>query len=86
MRVEQVEQVMCFGWKSLAGPGTAFLKLSDGRTVGLAAEIGKGRLVVLGNAAMITAQRRGNIPVGFNRGGNDNVRFVLNLLHWLTRL
>jgi hypothetical protein len=86
IRVEQVEQVMCFGWQSVAGPGTAFLKLPNGKTLGIAAEIGKGRLVVLGNPAMITAQRRGHSPVGFNRGGNDNVRMILNLLHWLSRL
>ncbi|MBS1828690.1 MAG: hypothetical protein JST93_25515 [Acidobacteria bacterium] len=84
MRVEQVEHAMLFGWQSLTGPGPAFLKHPNGQSLAVAAEIGKGRIVALGNASMITAQRRGTTPVGFNRGGNDNVRLALNLLHWLT--
>ncbi|MFN7932549.1 MAG: hypothetical protein U0R19_04430 [Bryobacteraceae bacterium] len=84
IRVEQVEQAMLFGWQSLTGPGRVFLQLPTGQPLALAAEIGQGRIAILGNASMITAQRRGLTPIGFNRGGNDNVRLALNLLHWLT--
>jgi len=82
----RVERLMCFGWQSLAGAGAAFLRVAEGRALGVALEAGRGRVAVLGNAAMITALRRDGMAVGFNRGGNDNVRLTLNLLHWLSRL
>ncbi|HUF13795.1 MAG TPA: DUF4350 domain-containing protein [Longimicrobiales bacterium] len=49
---------------------------------------GAGRVVVLGDAAMITAQRVGpnRQPVGMNApGAPQNVRFVRNVLRWLCR-
>lgn len=55
---------------------------------GAALEHGAGRVVVLGDAAMITAQRVGasREPVGMNApGAPQNRRFVRNVLHWLSR-
>ena len=61
-----------------------------GKAQGVALEFGQGRVVVLGEAAMITAQaaqasgRR--LLFGMNRPGYDNRQFALNTMHWLARL
>lgn len=95
IRMEQVDQVMSFGGQALRGSpaGTVFLKLpevEENLSQGFALESGRGRAVILGNCAMITAQRASlggrDVLVGMNRGGNDNARLVLNMLHWLSRL
>lgn len=59
-----------------------------GRAQGLAMGIGKGRLVVLGEAGMLSAQRNGpgGSPVGMNFPGYDNRQLALNIMHWLSRL
>jgi S1-C subfamily serine protease len=57
-----------------------------GRAQGLAFTLGRGRVVVLGEAAMLSAQvngRRG-APMGMNVPGTDNRQFALNLMHWLS--
>jgi hypothetical protein len=56
-----------------------------GRCQGLALIHGTGRVVVLGEAAMLTAQiaEESGRPVGMNAPGNDNRAFVLNVLRWL---
>lgn len=47
---------------------------------------GRGRLVVLGEAGMISAQIDDNGErFGMNVAGIDNQAFALNLLHWLSR-
>lgn len=53
---------------------------------GLAITHGRGRVVVLGDAAMITAQLRrfDGRPVGMNVAGYDNRQLALNIMHWLT--
>ncbi len=57
------------------------------RAQGVALEFGKGRLVVLGEAAVLTAQLDGNgHPFGMNVPGNDDRRLALNIMHWLSRL
>ena len=58
-----------------------------GRAQGLALKYGKGRVVVLGEAAMLTAQvaRRG-FPFGMNVPGIDNRQLALNIMHWLSGL
>jgi hypothetical protein len=58
-----------------------------GAAQGVAFEYGRGRVVVLGEAAMITAQidQRGQ-KFGMNQPGIDNRQFTLNALHWLSRL
>ncbi|MCK6104001.1 MULTISPECIES: DUF4350 domain-containing protein [unclassified Brevundimonas] len=59
---------------------------------GLAFAFGAGRVVVLGEAGMLTAQMLrfsdGRAPrlMGLNTSGHDDQQFALNLLHWLSRL
>jgi hypothetical protein len=82
----------------------AFLKLADtavdkiasseksrsaaGRAQGIAFRTGKGRVVVLGDAAMLSAQLTGsdNAPVGMNVPEIDNKQLTLNIMHWLSGL
>ncbi len=52
---------------------------------GAALELGKGRVVLLAEAAMITAQEDGGRRIGMNAPGNDNRRLLLNILNWLGR-
>ena len=60
---------------------------AGGRSQGLAFTLGRGRVVVLGEAAMLTAQVAGpqRMPMGMNVAGTDDRQFALNVLHWLTR-
>ncbi len=61
---------------------------------GLAFPFDAGRVVVLGEAGMLTAQivrfpdqpDREPYRFGLNTGGHDNPQFALNLMHWLSRL
>ncbi|WP_312734036.1 DUF4350 domain-containing protein [Brevundimonas sp.] len=59
---------------------------------GLAFAFGRGRVVVLGEAGMLTAQvvrfpdGRPSRAMGLNTPGHDDQQFALNLLHWLSRL
>jgi hypothetical protein len=57
-----------------------------GRAQGIALRLGKGRVVVLADAAMISAQVTGseNTPVGMNVAGSDNKQLTLNIMHWLS--
>lgn len=83
----------------------AFLKLSDtafdelrpggkkisaaNRAQGIALEYGKGRVVIMGEAAMLTAQLAGRNRTpwgGLNSPGIDNKQLALNIMHWLSRL
>lgn len=48
--------------------------------------LGKGRVVALADAAMLTAQEDGGRKIGMNTPGNDNRQFALNVMHWLGRL
>jgi hypothetical protein len=60
---------------------------AKGRAQGLALQRGKGRVVVLGEAGMLSAQRdRRGSPVGMNFPGYDNRQLALNIMHWLSRL
>jgi hypothetical protein len=58
-----------------------------GWSQGLAIQFGKGRVVVLGEAAMLTARlhRYDGRPIGMNTPGYDNRQLALNIMHWLTR-
>jgi hypothetical protein len=56
-----------------------------GAAQGLAFTYGKGRVVVLGEAAMLTAQVYKGDHFGMNTPGCDNQQFALNIVHWLTR-
>lgn len=81
----------------------AFMKLADsaqdvmpgstpvsatGRAQGIALEFGKGRVIVLGEAAMLSAQLGGpeHRPFGMNHPGIDNKQLALNIMHWLSGL
>ncbi|HYG02265.1 MAG TPA: hypothetical protein VD927_07440 [Chryseosolibacter sp.] len=54
-----------------------------GNCQGLALRFGKGRVVVLGEASMITAQKYGDEQFGMNVPGYDNRQLALNIIHWL---
>ena len=83
--------------------GVAFMKLADtakdalpggeqvsaaGRAQGLAFAFGRGRVVVMGEAGMLSAQLSGadKKPFGMNRPGIDNRQLALNIMHWLSCL
>ena len=56
---------------------------------GGATRLGKGRAVVLGEAAMCTAQLAGpqRAPMGMNHPlAPQNAQFCLNVIHWLSGL
>jgi hypothetical protein len=59
-----------------------------GRAQGIAFKFGKGRVVVLGEAAMMSAQLAGpeKRRMGMNMPGSDNRQLALNILHWLSGL
>jgi hypothetical protein len=57
----------------------------------VAVEYGQGRVVVIGEAAALTAQRVENgsgttMMIGMNRDDVDNEQFALNIVHWLMRI
>ena len=60
-----------------------------GRAQGLAMKFGKGRVVVMGEAAMLTAQLAGPEKAkfgGLNQTGIDNRQLALNIMHWLSKV
>jgi hypothetical protein len=57
-----------------------------GRAQGIALEVGRGRVVVLGEAGMLRAQKDRSGLVGMNVPGYDNRQLALNILHWLSRV
>ena len=65
------------------GPGTPAV----GRAQAIAMPLGRGRVVVLGEAAMASAQLSSfdGSPFGMNVTGYDNRQFILNVMHWLSR-
>jgi len=64
-------------------PQQARMSSAAGRSQALALEFGKGRVVVFGEAAMLTAQEKN---FGMNYPGIDNRQLALNVMHWLTGL
>jgi hypothetical protein len=76
------------------GPGqSAVVSYGDpaparGSAQAIALEFGLGRVVVLGEAGMLTAQVRGASaePFGMNVKGIDNRQLALNIMRWLSRL
>ena len=59
----------------------------EGYLQGAALNVGKGRVVVLGEAAMLSAQRAGpdRRPMGMNEPrANQNARFATQLLRWVS--
>jgi hypothetical protein len=58
-----------------------------GRAQGIALEFGKGRVVVLGEAAMLTSQvTPQGLRFGINFSDTDNRQLALNIMHWLSGL
>ncbi|HJZ80912.1 MAG TPA: hypothetical protein VKD91_11220 [Pyrinomonadaceae bacterium] len=59
-----------------------------GRAQGIVMSSGKGRVIVLGEAAMLSAQLAGpnKMAFGMNRPGIDNRQLALNIVHWLSGL
>jgi hypothetical protein len=71
------------------GQGVEPLRASAaGRAQGVAFKLGKGRVIVLGEAAMLSAQLVGpqKTRFGMNRSGLDNRQLALNIMHWLSGL
>jgi len=64
------------------GPPTS----AAGRAQSIAFPFGKGRVVVMGEAAALSAQLIGNRPLGMNVPGLDNRQMTLNIMHWLSGL
>jgi hypothetical protein len=68
-------------------PQTKTSVSAAGRTQGLSIQVGKGRVVIFGEAGMLTAQIDNDGRVfGMNYPGNDNKQFALNVMHWLSGL
>lgn len=59
---------------------------AGGKAQGMAVEFGRGRVVVLGEAGMLRAQRDRSGLVGMNVPGYDNKQLALNIMHWLSRV
>ena len=58
-----------------------------GRAQGVAFRLGKGRVVVMGEAAELSAQVIGSgEKFGMNVPGLDNRQMALNIMHWLSGL
>jgi len=59
-----------------------------GRAQAIALKFGKGRVLVQGEATMLSAQISGpeKRQMGMNVPGNDNKQYVLNIMHWLSGL
>ena len=59
-----------------------------GRAQAVALKFGKGRVLVQGEAAMMSAQISGQDkrPMGMNVPESDDRQYVLNVLHWLSGL
>jgi hypothetical protein len=71
----------------LPPPPTFTPRSAEGRTQGLALVVGAGRAVVLGEAAALTAQVSDKgTRFGMQRSDNDNARFALNIVRWLTHV
>ena len=66
-------------------PPPKFKKQRAGAMQAAAIQYGRGRVVVIGEAGMLTAQIAGGQPFGMNVAGIDNRQFVLNVMHWLSR-
>jgi hypothetical protein len=67
-------------------PATGKTGSAAGRAQAIAFRFGKGRVVMLGDSAMLSAQVTGsdNKPFGMNVPGIDNRQLALNIMHWLS--
>jgi hypothetical protein len=97
---ERINRVATFFGQALIGPvgSTPFLRFADTATFesttgpqsaagwaqGVALSYGAGRVVVMGEAAALSAQLGGQEPMGMNVPGIDNRQMALNIMHWLS--
>jgi hypothetical protein len=65
--------------------GDSLVERPAGPAQGIALEFGKGRMVVLGEGGMVTAQVNRLVPYGMNTPDNDNCQFLRNVMCWLAR-
>jgi hypothetical protein len=99
-RINRIQTFTGQSLKGPAG-SVAILKLGDtavdegndgkptsaaGRAQGVAFAFGKGRVVVMGEAAELSAQLVGTKRFGMNVPGLDNRQMALNIMHWLSGL
>lgn len=63
-------------------------QVSDYPALGVASDLGKGRVIAIGDGTMMTAKLDtiSGQKTGINRPGSDNVQFALNAFRWLARL
>ena len=81
---EQISLAPKVAWKFDAETRRTQVK---GWCQGATREWEKGRIAVFGEAAMFTAQQTGRRLIGLNSpAAKQNEPFVLNVLHWLSRL
>ncbi len=66
-------------------PRTKQRTSATGRAQGIAFQLGAGRVVVMGEAAMLSAQLAGpdKRTMGMNQPGLDNKQLTLNIVRWL---
>jgi hypothetical protein len=71
--------------KDVSTPDDKNATSAAGRAQGLAFVFGRGRVVVMGEAAALSAQITGpeRRPMGMNAPGNDNRQLALNIMRWL---
>jgi hypothetical protein len=71
--------------KDVSTPDDKNATSAAGRAQGLAFVVGRGRVVVMGEAAALSAQITGpeRRPMGMNAPGNDNRQLALNIMRWL---
>lgn len=79
------------GQPSAAERGTPVFTSAAGRAQAVALKHGKGRVVVLGEAALLSAQLievpgQPTIRMGMQVPGSDDQQFALNVMHWLSGL
>jgi hypothetical protein len=68
---------------NIEDPLNATTVSAKGRCQALTLELGKGRIAIWGEAAMLTVQHPGD---GLNYPGVDNKQLLLNTAHWLSKL
>jgi hypothetical protein len=72
---------------TMPGPGPEPISAA-GRAQGIAMKFGKGKVIVMGEAGMLSAQivMPQGMKFGMNRAGIDNRQLALNMMHWLSGL
>jgi hypothetical protein len=73
------------------GPPQKTIQYSDpvpavGRTQAVAFKYGKGRVVVMGESSVLSAQIQRDGAFGMNDPRTDNRQLTLNIMHWLSGL